>query len=96
MVVNNSAYTASNDRMIANDELDTERSQDCSVGITTGHALDGRGLIPNGVIHVSLFHSFQTDTGAHPASYPILRTPSSEVKRPRREVYQSLPSNAEV
>jgi hypothetical protein len=44
-------------------------SRDSSVGIATGYGLDGQGLIPGR--DVSLLHSVQTGSGAHPASYPM-------------------------
>jgi hypothetical protein len=47
------------------------RSRDSSVGIATGHALDGRGSILVRGKRFSLIHSIQTSSGAHPASYPM-------------------------
>jgi hypothetical protein len=46
----------------------------------------------------SLFHSVQTASEAHSASYPkgITGVPSSEVKRPGHEVNHSPPSSTEV
>jgi hypothetical protein len=45
-----------------------------SVGIATGHGLDDRGTevrLPAGVGNFSLLHCVQTDSGAHPAFYPM-------------------------
>jgi hypothetical protein len=47
-------------------------SRDSVFGIATGYGLDGRGIgvrVPVGVF--SLLHVVQTDSGAHPASYPM-------------------------
>jgi hypothetical protein len=45
----------------------------------------------------SLRHNVQTDSGAHPASYPrATGVLSSGVKRPGREADHSPPSSAEV
>jgi hypothetical protein len=46
------------------------RSQDSSVGIVTGYGLDGPVRFA-AVQDFSLLHSVQTDSGAHPASYPM-------------------------
>jgi hypothetical protein len=40
-------------------------SRDSSVDIATSYPLDGRGT------DSSILHSVQTDSGAHPASYPL-------------------------
>jgi hypothetical protein len=40
-----------------------------SVGIAKGYELDSRGSIPSKGRDFSLFHSVQTGSGAHPASY---------------------------
>jgi hypothetical protein len=45
-------------------------SRDSSVRIATGYGLDGRGSI-FGRRDFSLYHSVQTGSGAHPASYPM-------------------------
>jgi hypothetical protein len=44
-----------------------------TVGRATGYGLDGRGVgvrVPVGA-NVSLPHVVQTESGAHPASYPV-------------------------
>jgi hypothetical protein len=49
-------------------------SQGSSVGITTGYGLgswDSGIRFPFGAGNFSLFHSVQTSSGAHPASYPM-------------------------
>jgi hypothetical protein len=46
-------------------------SQDSSVGIATGYGVDGWGSIPGITRFLFLFHSLQTVSGAHPASYPM-------------------------
>jgi hypothetical protein len=44
-----------------------------------------------------LRHRIQTDSGVHPASYPLVPvTPTSGIKRPGREADYSSPSGAEV
>jgi hypothetical protein len=45
-------------------------SRDSSVGIATGYGLNARVRFP-AVKDFSLLHSIQTDSGAHPASYPM-------------------------
>jgi hypothetical protein len=45
-------------------------SGDSSVGIVMGYRLDSPGSIP-GSAKFSLINSIQTDTGVHPASYPM-------------------------
>jgi hypothetical protein len=53
--------------------------------------------LPAGAGNFSLGHSFQTGSGAHPASYPTDTGRSFPgVKRPGREADHSLPSSAEV
>jgi hypothetical protein len=42
-----------------------------SVGIAMGYKLDAWGLIPSKGKRFSLLHHIQTNSGAHPASYPI-------------------------
>jgi hypothetical protein len=66
-------------------------SRDSSVGIAMSYWLDGRGSIP------SRGKSVQTDSGAHPASYPkgILGS-SPRGKAAGGEADHSPPSSAEV
>jgi hypothetical protein len=40
------------------------------LGIVTGYGLDGPGSIP-GASTFSVLHIIQTDSGAHPVSYPM-------------------------
>jgi hypothetical protein len=49
------------------------KSRDSSVGIATGYGLDDRiGFrFPAGAGNFSLHHRVQTDSGTHPASYPM-------------------------
>jgi hypothetical protein len=74
------------------------RSHDSAVGIATGYGLDDRGvgvLVPVG--DFSLLLVVQTDSGAHPASYPMGTGGSFPgVKRPGREAGRSPPTSAEV
>jgi hypothetical protein len=46
------------------------RSRESSVGRATGFGLDARILFP-AVQNISLLHGAQTESGAHPASYPM-------------------------
>jgi hypothetical protein len=46
-------------------------NRDSSVGIATGYRLGGRGYSPDRGSDFSLLHSVQTNSGAHPASYPM-------------------------
>jgi hypothetical protein len=51
-----------------------KKSQDSSVGIATGYGLDIRMVgvrFPAWAGNFSLRHHVQTDSGAHPASYPM-------------------------
>jgi hypothetical protein len=49
------------------------------------------------VSYFSLLHSFQTGTGVHPTSYPMVpRVISIRIKRSGREAYHLLQSSAEV
>jgi hypothetical protein len=45
-------------------------SRGSSDGIVTGYGMDGPGSIP-GSAGFSLLHSVQTDSGVHPASFPM-------------------------
>jgi hypothetical protein len=48
-------------------------SRDSAVGIATGYGLDDRGVgirVPFGS-RIFLLYLVQTDSGAHPASYPM-------------------------
>jgi hypothetical protein len=52
-----------------------DKSRDSSVGIATGYGLDDRSFrvrLPAGAGNFSLHHHVQNDSGAHPASYPIV------------------------
>jgi hypothetical protein len=42
-----------------------------SVGIITGYRMDSRSSIPGRATDFSLFHSVQTGSCAHPASYSM-------------------------
>jgi hypothetical protein len=49
------------------------KSRDSSVGIAPSYGLDDRGSrvrFPAGAGNFSLHHRVQTDSGAHPVSYP--------------------------
>jgi hypothetical protein len=46
-------------------------SQEISVSIVKGYRLDNWGSIPGTSKDFSLLRSIQTDSGIHPASYPI-------------------------
>jgi hypothetical protein len=71
-------------------------SEDSSVGISTDYGLDGRGSILSMSKDCSLFHSVQSCSGAHPASYPMGTEGSfPRVKRKVREAEHSPPSSAE-
>jgi hypothetical protein len=67
-----------------------------SVGIAMGWTT--RVRIPAGAINLSLLHSVQTDSGAHPASYPMGTRGSFPrvVKRPGLEADHSPLSSAEI
>jgi hypothetical protein len=50
------------------------QSRYSSVGIALGYGLDDRGSrvrFPAGTGNFSIHHRIQTDSGAHPASYPM-------------------------
>jgi hypothetical protein len=48
------------------------KNRNCSASVPKGYEQDGRGLIPGRTKNdCSLYHSFQTGYGAHPASYPV-------------------------
>jgi hypothetical protein len=70
-------------------------SPDSSVDISNGYRLNVRGSIPARIRYFSAFHSVQTGSGAHTASYPM-RTGASypEVKRLEHEAGHSPPSSA--
>jgi hypothetical protein len=71
--------------------------RDSSVGIATGCGLDVRHSFLGRTRNFSILHSFQTGSGAHPASYPMGTEGSFPgVKRPGREADRSPTSNAEV
>jgi hypothetical protein len=46
-------------------------SRNNSIGIATGYSLDGQGSIPGSNRDFSLFRRVQTDSGTHPAFYPM-------------------------
>jgi hypothetical protein len=48
--------------------VDNYLSGNTLVGIATGYGLDGRGSTPD---RISLHHTVQTGSGAHPASYSM-------------------------
>jgi hypothetical protein len=76
---------------------DLFRGQDSAGGVKTGYLLDGPCSIPgNG--RFSLLHSVQTDSGAHPASYPMGTGGSfvREVKRKGREADHSPAPSVEM
>jgi hypothetical protein len=69
-----------------------------SGGIATGYGLNNPGSIL-GRARFSLLHNVQTDSGAHPASYPMGiggSFPGGGVKQQGREADHSPPSIAEV
>jgi hypothetical protein len=73
------------------------RTQDSSVSIATGCGLDSQGSIPSRGRDFSLLHSVQTDSGAHPASYPMdTRALFSGVKWLGHEADHTPPSSVEV
>jgi hypothetical protein len=76
------------------------KSRDSSVGIALGYGLgDGvtRVRFLAGAGNFSLHHRVQNDSGAHPASYPmVLGALSLEIKRPGREANHSPQCSAEV
>jgi hypothetical protein len=52
------------------------KSRGSSVGLSAGSGLDDRGWgvrVPAGARNLSLLHRVQTDSGAHPTSYPMGR-----------------------
>jgi hypothetical protein len=67
---------------------------------TTDYGLDDRMIrvrFPEETGIFSLHHCVQTDSGAHPGSYPMgTDTLSLGLKRPRREADHSPPSSAQV
>jgi hypothetical protein len=68
-----------------------------SVAIATNYWLDGRSSVPDKGKRFSVFHSFQTGSGAHQASFKMgTGALSPELKRPERETDHSPPSTAEV
>jgi hypothetical protein len=72
------------------------QSQDGWVGIATGYILDAKVSITDRD-NFSLFHRVQTDSGAHPASYPKgTRAVFPGIKRPGHEPGQPHPSNTKV
>jgi hypothetical protein len=75
--------------------------QDISFIIRTGLWAErpwDRGFIPRKSESFAVLHSFQTGSGAHPASYPMGTGGSfpSGVKRQGREADPSPPSSTEV
>jgi hypothetical protein len=72
----------------------------CAVGITTGYGLDGRGAGVRVPVQEQFFpplQLIQSDSGAHPVSYPMdTRTLSPGIKRPGGETDHSPPISAEV
>jgi hypothetical protein len=80
--------------------ISSQVSRDSSVGIATDYGADDRMIgvrFPSGSGNFSLRHRVQTDSGVHPATYPVDTGGSSPgVKRPGREADHSSPSSAEV
>jgi hypothetical protein len=77
------------------------KSRNSSVGIALAYWLDDRGSrvrMPAGAGNFSLHHRIQTDSGAHPAFYPMDNRGSfpGGVKRPGREADHSPPPSTEV
>jgi hypothetical protein len=66
------------------------RDRDSSVGRVTGWTVGMR--FPAGARNCSLLHSVETDSGAHPAAYPM----GTRVSFPGREADHSPPFSAEV
>jgi hypothetical protein len=61
-------------RAVEQNTVDTSKSRDSSVGITTGYGQDDRGYrarLPAGTGNFSLHHRVQNGSGAHPASYTM-------------------------
>jgi hypothetical protein len=58
---------------LLNEILIASESMDSSVGIATGHELDGRGSISSKGKIYSVLHSVQIGSEVHPASYTIGR-----------------------
>jgi hypothetical protein len=72
-----------------------DRSRASVVGIAMGWVAGIR--FPARARDFFLLHSFQTGSGAHPASYPMgTGSPFLGLKRPGREADRSPPSSAEV
>jgi hypothetical protein len=71
-----------------------------SVGIALGCGLDDRGSrvrFPARAGNLSLHHSVQNGSGAHPASYPMgTRGSFPGAKQPEREADHSPPTSSEV
>jgi hypothetical protein len=71
------------------------RGRDSSVYVVTGYWLDGWDLIPEK--RVSLLHSVQTGSGAHPASIQwVPGALSPVINRQKSEVNDSPPSRVQV
>jgi hypothetical protein len=74
-------------------------SRDSSVGIPMGYGWTVGFRFPAGARDFSLLHSVQTESVAHPASYPVGTGGGGRfhgVKHPGREADHSSPSRAEV
>jgi hypothetical protein len=67
--------------------------RDSAVGIAIRYGLDGPEIVPVGARFSS---PFQTDPGAHPASYTMGTGSFPGVKRPGRGVDHPPPSSAKV
>jgi hypothetical protein len=76
------------------------RSWDSSVGIEIVYKQGGEGVRVRFLVgerDFSLLHSFQTGSGAYPASYPVdTRALFLGVKQKGHEADHSLPSSADV
>jgi hypothetical protein len=78
-----------------NSVLVTYWSRDIAVGVRTGYSWTTQLRFP--AVQVSLFRSFQTGSGAHPISYPIVTVICFPgVKQPVPETDRSPPSTAEL
>jgi hypothetical protein len=76
------------------------KNRDSSVGIALGYGVDDPDSMfrfPAGAGNFSLHNRVQNDSGAHPASYPVVTRGSFPgLKRPGPEADHSPPSSAEV
>jgi hypothetical protein len=74
-----------------------EKGWESSVGIATSYSMNSQGAIPRWCKMFFLLHGIQTDSGAHPASYPMdTGAISPEIKKLVPETDHSPPSSAKV